>query len=100
MDARQVSLARGWSCVSSNMEYNWRMATLNIKNLSDSLYKRLQRRAKLHHRSTAQEVTHILEEVLEQPVAISLLELRGLGKKEWAGIDPAKHVESERNEWD
>ena len=39
------------------------MATLNIKNLPDSLHRRLQKRAELHHRSVAQEVTHILEEI-------------------------------------
>lgn len=30
----------------------------------------------------------------------SLLELRGLGKEHWAGIDAADHVETERKSWD
>ena len=41
------------------------MATLNIKNMSDSLYKKLQARAKRERRSVAQEVTHLLSEALE-----------------------------------
>ncbi len=76
------------------------MATLNIKNLPDGLYRRLRRRAKERHRSTAQEVTHILSTALEEPEALSILELRGLGRSAWEGIDPAHHVEGERSSWD
>ena len=36
------------------------MAVLNIKNLPDFLYRKLQARAKRQHRSVAQEVTHLL----------------------------------------
>jgi len=76
------------------------MATLNIKNLPDSLYKRLQARAKSERRSVAQEVTVILSASLETPKPTSILELRGLGKELWEGIEPAKHVETERESWD
>jgi plasmid stability protein len=76
------------------------MATLNIKNLPDSLYKRLQARAKRERRSVAQEVTVILSAALETPKPTSILELRGLGKELWEGIEPAKHVETERESWD
>jgi plasmid stability protein len=55
------------------------MAVLNIKNLPDSLYKKLQARAKLQHRSIAQEVTHLLSDVLESPKPLSILDLKGLG---------------------
>jgi hypothetical protein len=75
------------------------MATLNIKNLSDKLYQQLQKRAALHHRSVAQEVTHILREVLEQPAPLSILDLKGLGKDRWKGTDPARHVKNERRAW-
>ncbi len=75
------------------------MATLNIKNLPDGLYRRLRRRAKERHRSTAQEVTHILSAALDEPELHSLLELRGLGRSAWQGIDPARHVEGERSSW-
>ncbi|HTG50646.1 MAG TPA: hypothetical protein VL915_09175 [Gemmatimonadales bacterium] len=76
------------------------MATLNIKNLPDRLYRKLQARAKRQHRSVAQEVTHILEEALAEPETLSILELQGLGKELWNGKDAAEHVESERRSWD
>jgi plasmid stability protein len=78
---------------------NRRMATLNIKNLPDKLYKKLQARAKRQHRSVAQEVTHILTEALEDREPLSILELRGLGKDLWSG-EAAEHVDSERRSWD
>jgi plasmid stability protein len=76
------------------------MATLNVKNLPDSLYRKLQKRAKRQHRSVAQEVTKILDDALESPDLGSILTLRGLGKEQWTGIDPAAHVEAERKSWD
>ena len=76
------------------------MATLNIKNLPDALYRRLQARAKRDRRSVAQEVTHLLSEALEVPKPLSILDLQGLGKELWRGIDAAKHVERERSSWD
>ena len=76
------------------------MATLNVKNLPDALYRKLQRRAKDQRRSVAQEVTKILDEALEAPQPISILTLRGLGKEEWIGVEPADHVEAERKSWE
>ena len=76
------------------------MATLNIKNLSDKLYHKLQKRATLHHRSVAQEVTHILTEALEHPSPLSILDLKGVGKDTWKGIDPGRHVKNERRAWE
>lgn len=76
------------------------MATLNVKNLPDSLYRKLQKRAKRQHRSVAQEVTKILDDVLEAPEPMSILTLRGLGKEQWVGIEAAAHVEAERKSWD
>ena len=76
------------------------MATLNIKNLPDDLHRRLKRRARQRHRSTAQEVTQILTDALSEPEPLSLLELRGLGKAVWEGVEPTEHVESERRAWD
>lgn len=76
------------------------MATLNIKGLPDPLYDRLRERARANHRSIAQEVTHILSEVLEAPEPVSLLELQGLGKEIWADVDAAEHVATERGSWD
>ena len=76
------------------------MATLNIKNLPDGLYKKLQARAKRERRSVAQEVTVLLSSALEAPQPLSILDLKGLGKEHWRGIDAAKHVAKERNSWD
>ena len=76
------------------------MAVLNIKNLPDTLYKKLQARAKRQHRSVAQEVIHLLSGVLETPKPLSILELKGLGKEHWSNVDPSKHVEQERSSWD
>ncbi len=76
------------------------MATLNVKNLPDSLYRRLRKRAKQQHRSIAQEVTKILDDALESPDLFSVLTLRGLGKEQWASIDAVAHVDAERKSWD
>ena len=76
------------------------MATLNVKNLPEGLYRRLQARARRQRRSVAQEVTHILAQALERPEPLSILALRGLGKERWKGIDAARHVDRERRAWD
>jgi plasmid stability protein len=73
---------------------------LNVKNLPDKLYRQLRKRALAQHRSIAQEVTHLLSAALEAPVTRSILELRGLGKERWEGIDAARHVDAERRSWD
>jgi plasmid stability protein len=75
------------------------MATLNVKNVPDALYEALKSRAESRHRSVAQEVTHILSEVLA-PQRLSILELEGLGKELWSGIDPSRYVDGERASWD
>jgi plasmid stability protein len=76
------------------------MATLNIKNLPDPLYASLKARAEAQHRSVAQGVTHILSEVLGEDQPLSILELQGLGKELWSGIDAARHMADERDSWD
>ena len=76
------------------------MATLNVKNLPDALYRKLKARAKRQRRSVAQEVTHLLSEALEAPEVLSILELKGLGKDQWRDIDAGVHVERERASWD
>jgi plasmid stability protein len=76
------------------------MATLNVKNLPDSLYRKLQARAKRERRSVAQEVTHILANALETPKALSILELQGLGREAWRDIDATAPVSAERDAWD
>ena len=76
------------------------MATLNVKGLPADLHHKLCVRARQQRRSVAQEVTSILEQALEAPEPLSILELRGLGKELWAGLDAAEHVERERRSWD
>ena len=76
------------------------MATLNIKNLPDALYRKLRARARRQHRSVSQEVTHILTEVTERPEPLSILSLRGLGKEHWQDIDAPTHIDRERRSWD
>ena len=76
------------------------MATLNIKNLPDALYRKLQARARRERRSVAQEVTRILSDAVETPRPLSILELRGLGKDLWGDVDAATHVNREREAWD
>jgi plasmid stability protein len=76
------------------------MATLNVKNLPDGLYRKLQARAKRERRSVAQEVTHILAGVLEAPKPLSILELQGLGRDAWRDVDAVAHVRTERDAWD
>ena len=76
------------------------VATLNIKNFPDALYKKLRARAKRRRRSVAQEVTHVLSEALEASKPLSILDLQGLGKEHWQGIDATEHVRRERDAWD
>lgn len=76
------------------------MATLNIKGFPDNLYNTLQRRAEQERRSVSQQVIHLLSRSLEESAPRSILELRGLGKELWRGVDAAEHVERERQSWD
>lgn len=76
------------------------MATLNVKNLPDALYRKLRARAKRDRRSVAQEVTHLLAEALDEREALSILALQGLGKELWRDADAADHVRRERASWD
>jgi plasmid stability protein len=76
------------------------VATLNIKNLPDALYRKLQARARRERRSVAQEVTVMLTERLDTPKPLSILDLRGLGKEYWNAVEAASHVKVERESWD
>lgn len=76
------------------------MATLNIKGVPDPIYRKLEARAKRERRSVAQEVIHILSKAVEEPPPLSIMDLEGLGKETWQGIDAAKYVEEERSSWD
>ena len=75
------------------------MATLNVKNFPDSLYDRLRERAAAERRSIAGEVVHLLGRAIEQSEPASILELRGLGKESWRGVEAASYVAEERDAW-
>lgn len=75
------------------------MATLSIKNLPESLYRKLKARAERHRRTVAQEVTQMLSELLEEAEPTSIQALRGLGKEYWRRQDASAHVRRERESW-
>ncbi len=79
---------------------NEAMATLNIKGIPDGLYRKLQARAKRERRSVAQEVIYLVSQAVEAPARLSILELKGLGKEVWRGVDPGGHVAAERRSWE
>lgn len=79
------------------------MATLNIKNFPDRLYRRIKQRAGKNRRSISQEVVQLLDEVVSEESRVSLLELEGLGKEVWqkalGGKDAAEYIAEERDAW-
>ena len=48
----------------------------------------------------AQEITQLLSEAIAAPSPLSILDLQGLGKAQWEGIDAGAHVAKERSSWD
>ena len=70
------------------------MATLQVRDIDDRVYKELKQRAKTKHRSLSQEVAHIIEEYLSQPnrdykrQSELLLELAG----SWQGPETADDI--------
>ena len=76
------------------------VATLNIKNLPDALHEKLKARARQQHCSVVQEVTVLLSAALETTPPLSIMDLQGLGKDLWQGVDAAAHVAAERAAWD
>jgi len=76
------------------------VATLNVKGLPDELYQRLKARAEQDRRSIAQEVSFLLSEALNAQPDQSIMDLEGLGKDLWAGIDAVQYVRTERDSWD
>ncbi len=70
------------------------MATLQVRDIDDRVYKELKLRAKSKHRSLSQEVAHIIEEYLAQPnrdykrQSDLLLELSG----SWEGPESANEI--------
>lgn len=76
------------------------MAVLSIEDLPDELYERLEKQAQRNGRTLADEVIHLLEAGIHPRALHSILELQGLGKEVWAGVDAAAYIEEERASWD
>ena len=84
-------------------EWRWKgnlVATLHVENFPDDLYSILRDRAGREQRSVAQEVTHLLGQALENREPLSILDLQGLGRDLWDGVDAADYVRRERDAWD
>lgn len=79
------------------------MATLNIKNFPDRIYRRIKQRAGKNRRSIAQEVIQLLDQSVTETPRLSLLDLEGLGKEVWRkaldGRDAADYIGEERDTW-
>ena len=77
------------------------MAALKI-SIAHDLYRKLHQRAHLNGRSLVQEITMLLADAVKMKggATHSILELQGLGKELWKGIDSAKYVDAERESWD
>ncbi|HYU24919.1 MAG TPA: hypothetical protein VEO74_06935 [Thermoanaerobaculia bacterium] len=86
---------------SSNLEDP--MATLNVKNFPDRLYRRIKQRAGKNRRSISQEVVCLLDAAVTEPRPVSILDLEGLGKDLWEkdlkGKDAAEYIAAERDSW-
>lgn len=76
------------------------MATLNIKNFPDELYERLQKLAEQERRSVAQQAIHLVDEAIGPRRTLSIMDLDGLGKEVWEGVDASEYIKKERNSWD
>jgi plasmid stability protein len=76
------------------------VAVLNVKSVPEKLYRKLQARAKRERRSMTQEVLEILNQALSESPHLSIMNLQGLGKDIWRGIDSDQYVEAKRRAWD
>ena len=76
------------------------MATLSIENFPEHLLEKLQGRAERTRCSVGEEAIRILEESLGSEKKHSILELEGLGKELWEGIDAAEYIRTERDSWE
>lgn len=74
------------------------MATLNIKQFPDRLYKQLRASAKREKRSIAQQVIVWLEQAAASREH-SIFELEGVGEEFWRGLgsDAAEYIRRERD---
>lgn len=76
------------------------MATLNVKGFPEDLYKELNDQADSDRRSLSQEVIYLLQYALSELKKPSILELQGLGKNRWEGVNATEYIRNERNQWE
>lgn len=76
------------------------MATVNVKNFPDDIYEKLRGLARREHRSISQQIVHMLAVAVREEPELSIMNLRGLGKEAWEGVDAVDHVRAERDSWD
>lgn len=72
---------------------------LNIPDVPEDLYAELQALAARDLCSVDQEALRLLSAAVEPAPTGSILELKGLGKEIWDGIDAVTYVEEERGAW-
>ena len=75
------------------------MATLKIRNFPNDVLEKIRERARREHRSVSGQVIHMLSTAVEPPEPGSILDLQGLGKELWAGVEAGAHVNKERRSW-
>lgn len=76
------------------------MATLNVKQFPDGLYRQLRQMAKQQGRSISQQVVCLLRQSSEGAQQSSILQLRGLGKEVWRKTDSKNFVRKKRDSWE
>ena len=69
-------------------------------DLSQSILSQVQKLPREEQRELAAEIVRHLNAPASTAARPSLLELRGLGKEVWAGVDVKDYLRQERDSWD
>ena len=69
-------------------------------DLSHSILSQVQKLSREEQRELAVEIVRNLDAPHSSTTRTSLLELRGLGKEIWAGVDVKEYLRKERDAWD
>ncbi len=75
------------------------MATLNVKNFPDDLYRQLRKRARQRGRSLSREVTMLLSEQIHRPKKYTVQDWPKLLGGAFQGRDVEAFLEEERESW-
>jgi hypothetical protein len=77
--------------------------TLRVEQVPDDLYERIEDASSRRGVSLRDYVLELLSHAVGQGEAearVSLLELEGLGREIWEGVDVEAYVAAERDSWD